>query len=105
MFDIKGVNKRYFGITLYLEEDEKEKSVSINVEPPKVKTLKKLTSLANSSEDKVIDELEEAIIELLSKNKEKIKINEYVEELTIDEMTELLTAFFKWLNEEKKAKN
>lgn len=105
MFDIKGVNKRYFGITLYLEEDEKEKSVSINVEPPKVKTLKKLTSLANSSEDKVIDELEEAIIELLSKNKERIKINEYVEELTIDEMTELLTAFFKWLNEEKKAKN
>ena len=105
MFDIKGVNKRYFGITLYLEEDEKEKSVSINVEPPKVKTLKKLTSLANSSEDKTIDELEEAIIELLSKNKEKIKINEYVEELTIDEMTELLTAFFKWLKEEKKAKN
>ena len=105
MFDIKGINKRYFGITLYLEEDEKEKSVSINVEPPKVKTLKKLTSLANSSEDKAIDELEEAIIELLSKNKEKIKINEYVEELTIDEMTELLTAFFKWLKEEKKAKN
>lgn len=105
MFDIKGINKRYFGITLYLEEDGEEKKVSINVEPPKVKTLKKLPSLANSSEDKAIDELEEAIIELLNKNKERIKVNEYVEELTIDEMTELLTAFFKWLNEEKKAKN
>ena len=83
----------------------KEKSVSINVEPPKVKTLKKLTSSANSSEDKAIDKFEEVIIELLNKNKERIKVNEYVEELTIDEMTELLTAFFKWLNEEKKAKN
>ena len=101
MYDLNSVNKRYFGVTLHLEDN---REVKINVEPPKLKVLKKLTSLAKSKED-VIEDLEDAIKDLLNKNKEKINVEEYVGELTIDEMTQLLTAFFKWLNKEKQAKN
>lgn len=102
MFDLQGVNKRYFGVTLHLEDESK---IEINVEPPKLKVLKRLTSLAKSKEEDVIENLEGAITDLLNKNKEKIKVDKYVEEFSIDEMQQLLTAFFKWLNQEKNSKN
>lgn len=103
MFDLQGVNKRYFGVTLHLEDESK---IEINVEPPKLKVLKRLTSLAKAKEEEdVIENLEGAITDLLNKNKEKIKVDKYVEEFSIDEMQQLLTAFFKWLNQEKNSKN
>lgn len=102
MFDLQGVNKRYFGVTLHLEDESK---IEINVEPPKLKVLKRLTSLAKAKEEDVIENLEGAITDLLNKNKEKIKVDKYVEEFSIDEMQQLLTAFFKWLNQEKNSKN
>ena len=102
MFDLQGVNKRYFGVTLHLEDESK---IEINVEPPKLKVLKRLTSWAKAKEEDVIENLEGAITDLLNKNKEKIKVDKYVEEFSIDEMQQLLTAFFKWLNQEKNSKN
>lgn len=102
MFDLNSVNKRYFGVTLHLEDESK---IEINVEPPKLKVLKRLTSLAKAKEEDVIENLEGAITDLLNKNKEKIKVDKYVEEFSIDEMQQLLTAFFKWLNQEKNSKN
>ena len=102
MFDLNSVNKRYFGVTLHLEDS---REVQINVEPPKLKTLKKLTTLSKSNPENVVSDLEEALAEVLNKNREKINIEEYVEEMTIDEMQQLLTAFFTWLNKEKQAKN
>lgn len=102
MFDLNSVNKRYFGVTLYLEDG---KEVQINVEPPKLKTLKSLTSLSKSNDENAIENLEDGIAKILNKNKEKIDVSEYIDEMTIDEMNQLFKAFYEWLGNEKNSKN
>ena len=108
MFDISTVNKRYFEVKLHATNDEGEiiKSINIEVEPPKLKVLKKITSLTKSRQEDAINDLTEAIEMLLNKNKAKSKVpNEFIEELDLDQMNELLTEYFEWLNKSKNSPN
>lgn len=98
MFDINKINRRYFDI--------KMGDLKLQVEPPTKKMLNKITSLANVSGDEAIDGLYEAVSMMLSKNKAGTKVpDEVIEELDIDQLNELLTAYFGWLSNEKNSPN
>jgi len=98
MFDISTVNKRYFAIKIG--------DLILEVEPPKVKTLKKITALSKAKNEDAMDELSQAIGIILSKNKAGYKIpDEMIDELDLDQMNEILTAYFEWLSKEKNSKN
>lgn len=98
MFDVKSVNKRYFGININGKE--------LEVEPPKLKALKRITSLAKSRDEEAMDDLEEALCMILSKNKANIKVTSKItEELDFDEINAILTAYFEWLSNAKNSKN
>lgn len=108
MFDISGVNKRYFEVTLYetTEEGEIENSIKVEVEPPKLKVLKKITRLSKSKEENTIDELTESIRLILNKNKARVKVPEaFIEDLDMDQMDMLMTKYFDWLNNAKNCPN
>lgn len=108
MFDINGVNKRYFELTLHETTDEGEikDSIKLEVEPPKLKVLKNLTRLSNAKGSNTIGELTDSIKLILNKNKAKIKVPEvFIEDLDMDQMDILLTEYFNWLNNTKKSPN
>lgn len=108
MFDINGINKRYFEVTLHKTNDEGEieKSISLEVEPPKLKVLKKITILQKVKDETAIDDLIDSIKLILNKNKEKKKVDEeYIDDLDMDQMNRLLTSYFDWLNESKNSPN
>ena len=107
MFDVSSVSKRYFVVTLTItDNDDKTHSITLEVEPPKLKMLKKLMAIKKTANEEAMDELSEAIRQMLSKNKAKYKVpDEYIDELDYDEMNELLTEYFDWLCKEKNSKN
>lgn len=105
MFDMSTLVKRYFPITL---EDGRK----IEIEPPKLKTLKKIAHLSKltageelTEED--IESLSSAISLALSKNKSNIKISsDEVEEMfDINAMYDFLTKYFHWVGEIQNSKN
>jgi hypothetical protein len=96
MFDINSVNKRHFNIKL--------NDLELNVEPPKVKTLKKIVGLAKNKDDE--NALSEAIGLILSKNQTGYKIpDEVIDDLDIDQYNSILIEFFKWLGEVRNSPN
>jgi len=98
MFDLNEVNRRYFTIKL--------NDLVLEVEPPKLKALKKITSLSKSREEDAITDLAEAVQMILSKNKKKYVVSdEIIDELDLDQMSDILTAYFEWLSKEKSSKN
>lgn len=98
MFDINIVAKRYFEVKL--------NDMILEIEPPKLKTLKKITSLSKARNEDAMDDLAEAVGMILSKNKAGYKVpQELIDELDLDQMNEVLTAYFQWLNKEKNSKN
>jgi len=98
MFDISTVNKRYFNIKL--------SETVLDVEPPKLKALKKITSLRKSGNENEIEDLCEAIQMILNKNKTGYIVSMgIIEELDLDQMNEILTAYFAWINGEKNNPN
>ena len=98
MFDINTINKRYFNIKI--------DNLTLDVEPPKIKVLKKITAIAKSKNEDAMDDLAIAIGMILSKNKSGYKVPEdVIDELDIDQMTEILTKFFEWLSNVKKDPN
>ncbi|KEI01565.1 hypothetical protein [Clostridium botulinum] len=98
MFDINTTNKRYFSIRI--------NEVILEVEPPKIKALKKIINLSKAKNEEAIDDLAEAVKLILSKNKSKYDIKqELIEELDLDQLTQILTAYFEWLNGEKNSPN
>ncbi|EDS77328.1 hypothetical protein CBC_A0775 [Clostridium botulinum C str. Eklund] len=98
MFDINTTNKRYFKIRI--------NEIILEVEPPKIKALKKIINLSKSKNEEAIDDLAEAVKMILSKNKSKYDIKqELIEELDLDQLTQILTAYFEWLNGEKNSPN
>lgn len=108
MFDIRSVNKRYFEVKLTETDDvgEEISNIIVEAEPPKLKVLKRITSISQSAGKNAIDELTEAIKMILNKNKAKSKVpDKYIEELDSDQMQELLTEYFKWLNNNKNSPN
>ena len=107
MFDISTVSKRYFSIKLTVEGDGgKEKGIELEVEPPKVKTLKKLVSVSKVAKEDSMDELAAAVQELLSKNKEGHKVQmEYIDNLDLDQLLQILLAYLGWVAKSKSDPN
>lgn len=102
MFDVKNcVKTRYFDLKMY---DKDGKSIVLNVEPPKVKTLKALMDFSKKEEVSK-DEFRFMITAILSKNKDHVKVDKYVDELDTDQLNAVYTAFMEWLNNQKKSKN
>ena len=98
MFDISTVNRRYFNIKI--------DGLTLDVEPPKLKVLKKITALTGMNDEESMDGLVEAVGMILNKNKAKIKVSEeLLDELDLDQLNEILVAYFEWLSEEKQSKN
>jgi len=98
MFDLSTINKRYFSIKIG--------DLELEVEPPKLGVLKKITNLASSKDEDAMADLADAVRLILSKNKAKRKVSEKViEDLDIDQMDEILTAYFEWLDKARSSKN
>jgi hypothetical protein len=98
MFDLNTVNRRYFSIKL--------NDLELEVEPPKLKALKKITALSKARNEDAITDLAEAVGMILSKNKKKYIVpEEIIDELDLDQMSDILTAYFEWLGKEKTSKN
>lgn len=105
MFDMSNLVKRYFPITL-------EDGRSLEIEPPKLKTLKKiahLSKLSNGTEltEEDIESLSSAISLALSKNKtnEKVSSDDVEEMFDINAMFDFLTKYFNWVSEIQNSKN
>ena len=105
MYDMNTLVKRYFTITL---EDGRK----LELEPPKLKVLKKISQLSKLGNDAEltaadIESLSTAISLSLSKNKSNVKItSDEVEDLfDIDEMYDFLTKYFNWVSEIQNQKN
>lgn len=110
MFDTKSINKRYFEIKITSTDDEEqEHSITLEIEPPKLKTIIKLTSLvkkADESGEGVGGELKEILKVVLNKNKSKCKVSdEIIDNLEFDEILGILTEFFGWIGSVKNSKN
>jgi len=108
MFDVKKVNHRYFEVKLSItnENGEEEKSIDVEVEPPKIKILKRIMGVAKIKDEDAIEELTECVRLLLNKNKRKITIQEeYIDEMDFDEMQNLILEFFIWLGKTKELPN
>lgn len=98
MFDLSTISKRYFNIKI--------SEVVLDVEPPKIKTLKRIMSLSKSRDASAIDDLTAAVVMVLSKNKTGYVVPEdLVDELDLDQLNEILTAYFGWLVETKNLPN
>lgn len=105
MYDMTNLTTRYFKIKL---KDGKE----LELEPPKLKILRKISKLSKSiNNDELaesdIENLSEAISLSLSKNKQKIDIStDYVEDnFDIDEMYDFLFKYYSWVGEIQNSKN
>lgn len=98
MFDINTISKRYFSIKIG--------ELVLEVEPPKLKTLKKVTALVKVKNKAAMEDLAEAVKMILSKNKAQYKVSdEIIDELDFDQMNEILSAFFEWLGKNKNDPN
>ena len=105
MYDMTKLKTRYF--------DAKLKNGKIlNIEPPKLKVLKKIAALSEIKDSENISEsdinnLTEAISLALSKNRQNFKIStEYIEDnYGIDEIMDLLSNYFEWVNGIQNSKN
>ena len=105
MLDISTINRRYFDINISVQDDEgKTHNISLNVEPPKVKTLNKIISLSKDKENE--DTMSEAILLVLNKNKSGYKVSkEIIDELDTDEYVTILTEYFNWVAEVRNSPN
>jgi hypothetical protein len=107
MFDTSTISKRYFPIKLTVTgDDNQEHCIELEVEPPKMKTLKKLVAIKKEDGTAVVGELNDVVGEILSKNKSGYKVpQEYVESLDYEQIAQILDAYFSWLNQEKNSPN
>lgn len=80
--------------------------MTLEVEPPKIKTLKKIISLSKARSEETMNDLAEAVCMILNKNKSSYVVaSEIIDELDLDQLNEILTAYFEWLSKEKSSKN
>lgn len=104
MYDMTKLKTRYFDIKL-------KNGRILNIEPPKMKVLKKISVLSEIKEEDLtgsdITNLLEAVSLALSKNKQGVKISaeKVEEEYDIFELVEFLTAYFNWVNQIQESKN
>ncbi len=104
MYDMTKLKTRYFDIKL-------KNGRIINIEPPKMKVLKKISVLSEVKEEDLtesdIANLTEAVSLALSKNRQGLKITaeKVEEEYDIFELIDFLTAYFNWVNSIQESKN
>lgn len=111
MFDMTKIKIKHFNVKF-------RNGLYLSVEPPKIKVLKRIMSLSTNKLGKKDDKkkdfsaedfqnLSEALAMALSKNKQQKKITtDFIdEEMNIDEMIDLLTAYFEWVGEVQNSKN
>jgi hypothetical protein len=111
MFDINMVSKRYFEAKFEAKDDNgKIYSAHLEIEPPKLKAIEKLTAIIKDmnkkAEAEATDDLHNAMRIILNKNKTGYKVpDQLIENLDTDQMEMFLGAFFGWLNKNKKDPN
>jgi len=92
MLDLSNLNKRYFELRI--------DKLTLKIEPPKMKTLKKVLALTKSKDEEAIDDIAEALKSILSKNSKGYQVPlEVIDELDYDQMIFIIEAFFKWMYE------
>ena len=101
------IGKRYFEVNISTTNDEGKKfDVHLDVEPPKLKVLKKIAALSKTKNAAAMDDLTEAVRLILNKNKTGYIVSaDVIDELDLDQMVELITEYFKWLGEARKSPN
>lgn len=94
MFQISSVKTRYF------EFEAPDNLQVIHIEPPKLKTLKRLSGLAKNAS---VAELSDVIARIISKNKEGRKVNADLVALWMDpdQLSAFISEFLGWLNKAK----
>lgn len=103
MFDMTRYIPRYFNLKL-------KNGKVIDVEPPKIKVLKKILKLCGVKDEMTEKDFENIILATsmaLSKNKQNYKIStDWLEENhNIDELQDLLVSYFNWVDEIQNSKN
>lgn len=95
MFDFNLINKRYFDVKL--------NDITLEVEPPTLKTLKKISRLSKSED--TMEDFIKIMIKILNKNRRNIDVSHIIENLDQDQIQAFITEFLDWLNEVKNSKN
>lgn len=105
MYDMTKLKKRYFDMKL-------KSGKIINIEPPKLKILKKISSLSSVKDNDDLSEtdianLSEAVTLAFNKNRQNFKITaEKVEEdYDMIEIVDFLNNYFNWVNQIQDSKN
>lgn len=104
MFDMTKLKTRYFDLKL-------KNGQMINVEPPRIKTLKKIMALSKVDEENIsledFNSLVEASSLAFSKNKQNTKLSvEYFDNnFDIDSLQDLLKEYFEWIDRVHDLKN
>ena len=87
MFDLSNIITRYFEVKI--------NGQMIEIEPPTVKMMKKLTAI---KKDEDMEGYIEMLARVMSKNRQRKEISvEIVEQMTLDQITEFSQAYFSWL--------
>ena len=74
--------------------------------PPKIKALKKITALSKSRDEDAMSDLSTAVGMILSKNKAGYIVpDDVIDDLDLDQMNKILTAYFEWLSKSKNSPN
>lgn len=105
MYDMTKFKTRYFNMKL-------KNGKIIDIEPPKMKILKKIANLSevkNNDElsEKDIANLTEAVSLAFNKNRQnyKLSVEKIEEEYDIIEIVDFLNAYFDWVNSIQNSKN
>lgn len=99
MFKISNENQsyqtRYFTVT-FLDDDD-DNSITVDVEPAKTKLIRKINKIQKDTNNYDFDEFMELLSKIFSKNKQKIKVTEYLDDLNIDDLSILIEKYLNWL--------
>lgn len=105
MYDMTKLKTRYFDIKL-------KNGKILNIEPPKLKVLRKIASLSEVKTTGELTEndmknLTEAVSLSLSKNKQnyKVTMDKVEDNFDIDEMVDFMQNYFDWVNSIQNSKN
>ena len=95
MFDLNNIVTRYCTILV--------NGTQLEIEPPRVKTLKKLIAVQKSED---YDAFIEVMAEVLSKNRQNKKVTvDMLDGIDVDTLNSLTVEYFTWLSEVKNNPN
>ena len=95
MFDLNNIITRYFTLSI--------NNTQLEVEPPRVKTLKKLIAVQKTQD---YDAFIEVMAEVLSKNRQNKKVTvDMLDGIDVDVLNEISVQYFTWLSEVKNNPN